>query len=299
MNPPASATAAARDAIPAFINPEAGSADRARTALERDPRFSLQVSRPERLEDDIRRLTAEGATRILVCGGDGTIRTAASALAGSAVELAIIPGGTLNHFAKAHGIPSDVDDAIEVAAGSDVRRVDGAYVNDRLFLNTSSAGVYVRYVRRRERIERWAGYYVASVLAAAVTLTRLQVYTVEIEAAAERRRFETPLVFVGVGERELGFPQLGARVAGGRRGLHVMVARARTHRSLLRAALRAAFARRPSAQPEGIEALIVDRCRIAFARPRGHVAVDGELVPLTSPLDYSVARDVVTIVTRG
>ena len=299
MNAPASTTAAARGVIPAFINPGAGSADRARKALERDPRFALQVSDPERLQDEIRRLVTEGTTRILVCGGDGTIRTAATALAGTAIELAIIPGGTLNHIAKAHGIPTDVDEAIEVAAGPQVRRVDGAYVNGRLFLNTSSAGAYVRFVRSRERMERWAGYYLASLLAAAGTLARLQVYTVEIEVGREASQYKAPLVFVGVGERELGFPQLGARVADGRRGLHVMVARARTRRSLLLAVSRAAFTKRASAQGEGIEALIVDRCRIAFPRPHGHVAVDGELVPLTSPLDYSVARDAVTIVTRG
>jgi diacylglycerol kinase family enzyme len=292
-------TVTARGAIPAFINPEAGSADRARAALARDPRFSLQVSPPEQLESEMRRLVASGATRILVSGGDGTIRTAAAAVAGTAVELAIIPGGTLNHFARAHGIPTDLEEAIEVAAGSEVRRVDAAYVNGRLFLNTSSAGAYVRYVRARERIERWVGYYVASLAAAAITLARLQVYTVEIAAAGGTKRYETPIVFVAVGERELGFKERGAPIANGRRGLHVMVARAHRRLSLLRAAVRASFTGRAEARDEGIDEWIVERCRIAFRRPRGHVAVDGELVALTSPLEYSLAREAVTIVTRG
>ena len=269
-----------------------------RKALESDARFAVQVTPPDAIAEEVRRLAADGATRIVVSGGDGTIRTAAAAVAGTAIELAVIPGGTLNHFAKAYGIPTDVDKAIAVAAGSDVRSVDAAYVNDRLFLNTSSAGAYISFVRTRERLERWGGYHLASVIAGIATLARLHFYTVQIEVNGETRRYRTPLVFVGVGERELGFPQMGARVTGGRRGLHVMVARAHTRRALFRAALAAARGNTAEAR-RGIEEMIVDRCHISFPRPRGTVSVDGELVVLTAPLDYSTAPGAIRVVTSG
>ena len=42
---------------------------------------------------------------IVACGGDGTVHEVASGLRGSSIPLGIIPGGTGNDVARAHGIP--------------------------------------------------------------------------------------------------------------------------------------------------------------------------------------------------
>ena len=47
------------------------------------------------------------AERIVVCGGDGTIAPVAEVASSLRVPLAVIPGGTANDFARAHGIPLD------------------------------------------------------------------------------------------------------------------------------------------------------------------------------------------------
>src|SRR5689334_8315035 len=44
-------------------------------------------------------------------GGDGTIRSVAGVLAGTGVPLGVLPLGTLNHFARDLGIPTDLDEA--------------------------------------------------------------------------------------------------------------------------------------------------------------------------------------------
>src|SRR4051794_23653081 len=86
--------------IPAFINPNAGNADAARDALRTAGGFDVREVQPVTLADEVRAAVSEGASRILVAGGDGSIGSAAGVLAGSDVELAILPGGTLNHLAK-------------------------------------------------------------------------------------------------------------------------------------------------------------------------------------------------------
>ena len=87
---------------------------------------------------------------IVVGGGDGSVRTVASVLAGTSVPLGIIPLGTLNHFAKDLGLPLAVEAAACIAAGR-ARMVDLAEVNGETFINNSSIGIYPYMVIDRER----------------------------------------------------------------------------------------------------------------------------------------------------
>src|SRR5919199_1944728 len=153
--------------ILALVNSKSGTADKAKAALREAGAFEVRVVEPERLADAISGAVADGRRRIVVAGGDGTIGTAARALVGTGVELGIIPGGTLNHFARDLGIPADPPTACEIAADETVPAcADVGYVNGRLFLNTSSVGAYVSLVRTRERLERRLGYALASAAAA-------------------------------------------------------------------------------------------------------------------------------------
>src|SRR4029079_6770257 len=124
--------------IPAFINPLAGNADDARAALKAVGGFAIHEVAPTTLAGGVQEAIDRGATRIVVAGGDGSIGSAANAIAGTATELAILPCGTLNHLAKDLSLPLELEDAARLARGGCVRSVDAAVVNDRLFLNTSS-----------------------------------------------------------------------------------------------------------------------------------------------------------------
>src|SRR5204863_85435 len=149
------------------------------------------------------------------------------------------PGGTLNHFARDLGVSTEAAEALELALGGTCRGVDIGIVNGRAFLTTSSVGAYVRFVRIRERLERRFGYRFASTLAAFRILLQLRSFAVELEVDGKPRIYRTPLVFIGVGEREMQLPTLGSRVSDGKRGLHVMVVRGRSRARLLARALAA------------------------------------------------------------
>jgi diacylglycerol kinase family enzyme len=66
---------------------------------------------------------------VIVGGGDGSIQTVASVLAGSGAPLGILPLGTLNHIAKDLGIPTTLDGAVEVIATQMARSIDVGEVN--------------------------------------------------------------------------------------------------------------------------------------------------------------------------
>ena len=102
----------------------------------------FQTNRRVNLTAVVRRAVAAGCGRIIVHGGDGTLRAAGQALAGTEVELAVLPGGTFNHFARNLGIPLDAHSAWETAMGGRVVHVNVGIVNGHVFLNNSSLGIY-------------------------------------------------------------------------------------------------------------------------------------------------------------
>ncbi|MEO7218145.1 MAG: diacylglycerol kinase family protein [Gemmatimonadaceae bacterium] len=282
--------------IPAFVNDAAGTAAAAKRALEEAGGFEIHATEPDKLESAMRDSIATGPRRIVVAGGDGSVATAAGMLAGKEIELAVLPGGTLNHFARDHDIPTDLALAANVALNGQASTADVGYVGQRLFLNTSTVGAYVVYVRLRNRLKKYFGYRIASLLAALRLFYSLHPVEVELDVAGERKRYSTPLVFVGVGERETRSPTLGNRVRGGRRCLHVVVVRERRAARILVLALDAAMQglHSISRTPE-LDSFMVDSCTIRMKR-RHHIAIDGEIVAGDDTLEYRLEKDALRIV---
>jgi diacylglycerol kinase family enzyme len=282
--------------VKAFLNSRCGNAEAAREALAKAG-FEMEAVEPREMESRLRQAIDRGTKRILVAGGDGTIATAAALVAKKDIELAILPGGTLNHFAKDHGIPTDLGKAAIAAGSGQVVRADIGYVNDCVFLNTSSLGAYVTFVRERERLEKYFGYTIASVIAFAKMMAEIRTFSVTLEVEGQKKTYRTSLVFIGVGERELKAPILGNRVHNGRRGLHVMIVQGRRPARLFALALAGITKGRHEAErlPE-FDDFIVDSVRIDLTRPTATIGLDGELKRFDAPLDYHIERDALRLV---
>ncbi|MEJ1114500.1 phosphatase PAP2 family protein [Paenarthrobacter sp. CCNWLY172] len=120
--------------------------------------------------------TRPGTVALGVWGGDGTVGTAAAAAVEYSLPLLVLPGGTLNHFARDLGT-SSIDDAIEAVTKGQAAAVDLGHVvvqrglpeapetTELAMLNTASVGVYPNLVRRRERLQPAMGKPLASVVA--------------------------------------------------------------------------------------------------------------------------------------
>lgn len=119
------------------------------------------------------RATRAGATPpdvLGVYGGDGTVSVGASVARAEGMTLLVLPGGTMNHFAKALGLLT-VEDALDAAAVGERRDVDVAEVvadggEPVTVLNTVSIGVYPEFVAAREKREKAIGKPLAAVIAA-------------------------------------------------------------------------------------------------------------------------------------
>jgi diacylglycerol kinase family enzyme len=71
-----------------------------------------------------RQAVTTGARLVFAAGGDGTVRACAQALAGTGIPLAIVPLGTANLTARALGIPSRAERALEAGFGGRDRQID-------------------------------------------------------------------------------------------------------------------------------------------------------------------------------
>jgi diacylglycerol kinase family enzyme len=281
--------------IPAIINKRAGTAGQAAEALAAVGGFEVHEVEPSEIRRVTLDLIGKRPKRILVCGGDGTVSTVAHAVTNTGIELAILPGGTLNHLAKYLGLPEDLHEAARLAQSGITRTLDAGHLNEALFLNTSSVGAYEVFVRRRERLERRWGYTIASLVAGIQILLRTPLTTVRVEVDGAEKVYHTPLVFVGVGERELRIPSLGGRMDRGQRGLHLLIVRHRTGARLAALAIQAAakgidaVSRTPA-----MDSLVVDRCSIELLNDTA--SIDGELIPVDAPLEYRFLPDALTVV---
>jgi len=134
--------AAAGHAAPvhAVLNPVARGYREARIALVRgcrdaglgDPLVSA-TTREEPGRRQAARAVAEGARLVVVGGGAGTVREVAGALAGTGVELGILPLGTANLFAHNLGLRTrDARLAVGRALGSPGRHVDVGWASWRI-----------------------------------------------------------------------------------------------------------------------------------------------------------------------
>ncbi len=94
---------------------------------------------------------SRGASRVAVLGGDGTVREAATALAGTETALGIIPCGTGNDLVRALGIPKDTDRALEILLKGHVRKMDAAMANDEIYFNVAGFGFDVDVLDATEK----------------------------------------------------------------------------------------------------------------------------------------------------
>jgi YegS/Rv2252/BmrU family lipid kinase len=167
-------------------------------------------------ETDLRKAIADeveaGCRLIVAGGGDGTINAVAEHVRNCSATFGVLPLGTLNHFAKDLGIPTDLEKAVDVIINGVPKAVDAGEVNGQIFLNNSSMGLYPQLVRDREAQQtRGRGKWLAFTKSLLTVLVRYKYYRVHISVDGKEIVRATPLVFVGNNRYKLKGTDLGSR----------------------------------------------------------------------------------------
>jgi diacylglycerol kinase family enzyme len=277
--------------IPVILNSGAGTAsDGEEPAARIREAFAaagleIQLVPGEDISLAARRAAREGHDIVVAAGGDGTVNAVAAQVAGTKSALAVVPMGTLNHFARDAGIPLDIDGAVRIIAANHRERVDVGVVNGRIFVNNSSIGLYPTMVIRREnRRRQGSGKWTALFWASLTVLRRHPMLDLTLKANGSVTHQRTPLVFIGNNEYTVEGLDAGKRNGMQDGKLAVYVTRRHGRRGLLALGLRSMFGSLRDAMD--LEAFTAADVTIATRRRRLPVATDGEVSVMETPLRY-------------
>ncbi|HEX8268959.1 MAG TPA: YegS/Rv2252/BmrU family lipid kinase [Flavobacterium sp.] len=122
--------------------------------------------------------------RIIVAGGDGTIKMVAEALEQEDVILGIIPAGSANGLTVDLGFPTTLDEILNIAFHNDYMELDMICINDKKSLHLSDIGLNAELIKNYENsaIRGKIGYAIQAL----TTLTDTEVmFNVVIKANSD------------------------------------------------------------------------------------------------------------------
>ncbi len=101
----------------------------------------------EKLAQKIEKYAPE---RILILGGDGTIKMTVETLGENSIPLGILPAGSANGLANDLELPFDAKNAVATALSNKIKEIDAIKTNDQLCLHISDFGVNAELIRNYE-----------------------------------------------------------------------------------------------------------------------------------------------------
>jgi diacylglycerol kinase family enzyme len=236
----------------------------------------------------IERVVASGVDRLVLFGGDGTIAAAAGALVGKPIELALIPGGTMNLLAQNLCVPLDPARALDAAVNGHAREIDVGDVNGHVFLVASVLGLpaQIQQAREAHRDRAKPIAWLKLALAAVDALERYPSLRLELDLGEGPRRVRTRTLCI------TGPDVCDDAAESGELNLYILQP-TRRWRALLRTlALTLGRAQgRPGLVQASGDRFVVD----SHARSL-HVMNDGETKLLTPPLVFTIRRKALRIV---
>jgi diacylglycerol kinase family enzyme len=263
---------------------------------------------PVNAGDDVMRVAKQAADEaqnesgaVIVAGGDGTINAVAQWVLPTRRPFGIIPQGTFNYSARAHGIPLDTEAATRSLLDAHCTPVQVGLLNGRVFLVNASLGLYPESLQDREAFKKQYGRYrlVALWAAVATLLRERRNLVLSIEHDRQQEIVRTVTLFVG--NNPLQLQQAGLPAPEGLRAsqLSAVIVRPISTAGLLWLALRGAMGQ--LGDDRNIRGFVFRRLvvepRLRRREVTIKVATDGEVWNARPPLEFSVAEQPLLLMT--
>lgn len=130
----------------------------------------VKITKGSEAKSAAKKATKRGATTVVICGGDGSVRAAAEAVVGSDAALCVVPCGTANLFASGLDLPTDINEIVDLIVRGDRRSIDTGLCNGQLFNVMAGTGFDVAMLNDAEASKERLGTF--AYVGAAVRKTR-------------------------------------------------------------------------------------------------------------------------------
>jgi len=126
---------------------------------------------------------ASGYEAVVACGGDGTVRAVAEGVlenGDEGLKFGVLYAGTSPDFCRAHGIPTNREDAIRVLRAGKVREVPVLTANGRAFFCSLNLGIGAAVAEAANRLRPRLGDGLGTFVALLRSLVRARAYDVSL-----------------------------------------------------------------------------------------------------------------------
>ena len=259
------------------------------------PVIDANTDRPflERVAEAVR----SEAQVVVAAGGDGTITALAEALMGTGKHLAILPLGTFNAVARDLHVPLDLPGAVAALAHGTSQNIDVAEVNGRVFLQKVVIGLIPGLAAGREHLRgrETAGAKIAFMRYIFRRLARARRIAVAIEPSNGPRRVQrVQAMAVACNAYDEGLGKFFSRKSLDRGTLTLYILRHLTARDFLRLLVGMFLGRWRDYEALSMES--IRTVRIDSHKPLIKVMLDGEVMTLQTPLDFTVRPKALSVI---
>lgn len=235
---------------------------------------------------------------LVAAGGDGTLNAVAHRLWQAQqhtpclreVKLGIIPLGTFNYVARALQIPLDPFQAAAAIVYGHAQSIHVGCVNQYLYLNNASIGLYPHLIQQRELDNRRFGRYrwVALWSGLTVLLRRHHRLKLRMSVDGQSEALLTPMVFFGNNQLQFSDYKMKMAECAAQGKLAVVSLQSVTRWQMFKLIMSVHLGR--FEQMAEVHCYCAERIRIEMGGREMKLAIDGEVVSVQSPLQFQVAQ---------
>ena len=258
----------------------------------------VYFTKPKKLENLIKEVIKKNPDVLLIGGGDGTVRTAAQIISGSSISLAIWPIGTFNHFAKTLDLPSDFEELLNLIKNNKTVHIDLGSVNNFVFVNNSSIGLYSKLVREREKYTQI--FVKRKIWKIILNITNffsfLPNYHLNLKINNLIKDYKTYLIFIGNNFYKINLTNFGQRESLREGKLSIYILKCKSKWEMIKLIFHIIF--KNQNLNEYLELFMIEEATIFSRSKRVNVVLDGELYKITAPLKYSIKPGFLSVIVK-
>lgn len=232
---------------------------------------------------------------IVAAGGDGTLNAVASQLLNQEIPMGILPLGTFNYVARVLNIPLDLLEAAKVVGTGEARDSHVARINDHIYLNNASLGLYPLFIKKRELYNQKFGRFPLHAYTSGldVLIRDRKELKLEVEVDGTKYPVKTPLLFFG--NNQLQLEEMNLKIAKcAELGEVAGVILAKSDKATLFKTL-FQLIRGNLEKAADVYSFSGEQVAVYSKKSSLTIAIDGELMEIKTPLHFSVAKNALKI----